>query len=286
MKFLIIGDLHGNKPEIFFKNFDAIIAPGDFCSDAPRQYMFQALKAELQDAKSKVTWYDLVGKKEAKTMVKKSLADGRRILEFLNAFDVPVFVVPGNWDWTGSGEKWNFLRKNYWLELIRGLKNIVDVHHKIVSVDKYMVIGHGITSGPEYPQTKEEVELLKKKRELAKTRRAYESQKGVVSALFQQATKPVIFMPHNVPYNTPIDQINNPQSPRNGQHFGSLIAREMIDYYQPLVCIGGHMHEHFTSCMLGKTICINAGFGSFVNVWLELEGTVIKKLEFHKGDIK
>ena len=31
VKFLIIGDLHGNKPKIHFKDFDAIIAHGDFC---------------------------------------------------------------------------------------------------------------------------------------------------------------------------------------------------------------------------------------------------------------
>lgn len=30
MKLLIIGDLHGNKPKIHFKDFDAIIAPGIF----------------------------------------------------------------------------------------------------------------------------------------------------------------------------------------------------------------------------------------------------------------
>jgi len=90
-------------------------------------------------------------------------------------------------------------------------------------------------------------------------------------------------MSHNVPYNTPIDKINNPESPRDGQHFGSLIAREMIDEFQPLVCIGGHMHEHFTSCMLKKTTCVNAGFGSEVNVWMELIGNKIEKLDFHKG---
>lgn len=42
----------------------------------------------------------------------------------------------------------------------------------------------------------------------------------------------------------------------------SLIAREMIDEYHPLVCTVGHMHEHFTKCKVGKTTAINAGFCS------------------------
>lgn len=53
--------------------------------------------------------------------------------------------------------------------------------------------------------------------------------------------------------------------------------------YQPLVCIGGHMHEHFTKCKIGKTIAINVGFGPYANVWLELSDNKIKRLEFYMG---
>ncbi len=67
MKFLIIGDLHGNKPVVHFKEFDAIIAPGDFCSDETRTYKFQSLQASIKDPKSKLQWYDIVGKKKSKT---------------------------------------------------------------------------------------------------------------------------------------------------------------------------------------------------------------------------
>ena len=77
--------------------------------------------------------------------------------------------------------------------------------------------------------------------------------------------------------------IDNPESPRDGEHFGSVIAREMIDKHQPLVCIGGHMHEHFDKYQIGKTTAINAGFGSNVNILMELEGNVIKNLEFKRG---
>ncbi len=285
MKFLIIGDLHGNKPEIYFKNFDAIIAPGDFCSDAPRKYMFEALTERLKNPKSKITWYDLVGKKEARKMVEKSIADGRTILEYLNSFNVPVYALPGNWDWTGTDREytWSYLQRDRWKDLIKGLKNVIDLHHKRIDIGDFEVIGHGIISGPEYPQTKEDLDRYKNKpKELARIKKDYEQQVKKVNSLFDKAKKSVIFLSHNVPYNTAIDQINNPASPRNGQHFGSVIAKDTIKKYQPLVCIGGHMHEHFTSVPIGKTIAINAGFGSYVNVFLELEGKTIKKLEFHK----
>lgn len=283
MKFLIIGDLHGQMPIINFKDFDAIIAPGDFCSDAPRQYMFEALKKHLEDSKSKVQWYDLVGKKEAKKMIQKSLEDGRKVLEFLNSFNVPVYATPGNWDWTKEeNAKWSYLKQDRWKLLIKGLKNIKDTHHTLIDTKEYSIIGHGISSGPEYPQYEDDIKRLKEKRKLNKVKKNYLKEKKKVSQLFKKAKKAVIFTPHNVPFNTSLDQITNPASPRNGYHYGSLIAREMVDQYQPLVCIGGHMHEHFGKEELGKTLCINAGFGSKVNTLLVLEGNKIKSVEFWK----
>src|SRR5689334_14348104 len=98
-KFLIIGDLHGAKPKLFFKKneFDAIIAPGDFCSDETRKYMFMALRLMIDEGID-VEWYDLVGREHALAMVNQSLKDGRKVLEYLNSLSKPVFVLPGNWD--------------------------------------------------------------------------------------------------------------------------------------------------------------------------------------------
>lgn len=172
MKFLITGDLHGNIPNIYFKNFDAIIAPGDFCSTSDsRKYMFKAFKEFLKNPNSKVNWYDLSGKKEARRLIKKSISEGREILEKLNSFNVPVYIVPGNWDWTKRKDsEWDFLKKDHYKTLINGFSNIVDVHHKIVDIGNYQIIGHGISSGPEYPQSKEDLEILKPKK-LAKMKK-------------------------------------------------------------------------------------------------------------------
>ena len=282
-KYLIVGDLHGNKPKIHYKNFDAIIAPGDFCSDKPRKYMFQALKEQLKNPDSKITWQELVGKEEAKIMIKKSIGDGREILEQLNSFGVPVYIVPGNWDWTKNKRSfWDFLKPDNYKKLTNGLLNIVDVHHKIVDIGDYQIIGYGLSSCPEYPQSKKDLENLAPEK-LAKAKKSYEKYFKKLASLFEKTSKPTIFLSHNVPFNTVLDKITDKKSPRCGRHYGSLIAREIIEKYQPLICIGGHMHEHFGKCKIGKTVCVNAGFGSKVNTWLELENRRISKLEFYKG---
>lgn len=276
-KFLILGDLHGKLPKIHFKDYDAIIAPGDFCSDEARKYMFQAMK--LRDQGRNVRWSDLVGKKKAMALVRHSLAQGRKVLRHLNNLGKPVYVVPGNCDWTSGVYEWDWPKKNFYSELIRGLGNIFDVHHKLLDVEGYQIVGHGITSGPEYPQHREVLNGLTRK-ELKIRKAIYKEQLGLVSGLIEGANKPVILLLHNVPFKTKLDKINNEASPRNGRHYGSIIARKVIEQHQPLVAVGGHMHEHFNIDKIKRTVCINAGYGSKVNVLLELKKGRIKSAKF------
>ncbi|HLD10968.1 MAG TPA: hypothetical protein VJB89_02715 [Candidatus Nanoarchaeia archaeon] len=48
-----------------------------------------------------------------------------------------------------------------------------------------------------------------------------------------------------------------------------LITRELIEKYQPLLCIGGHIHEHFDKDRVNQTVCINAGYGKDANILIE-----------------
>lgn len=272
MRFLIFGDLHGKLPKIHYRDFDAIIAPGDFCSSDARKYMFQALK-------KKVEWHEFTGRKKAREIIKKSLSDGRNVLERLNSFKVPVFIVPGNWDWTGDASDWNFLNRDHYKTILKGLKNVFDVDHKLFSILEYDFIGYGIHPSPEYPQNKEDMKRLESN--LKQIKKEYESECRRMSHLFRKASKKVIFLSHNVPFNTPLDIILSNNS-RYGQHFGSLIVRQMINKYKPLINVAGHMHEHFGKCKIGRTICVNAGYGPSKNILLEIEQNRIKRLEFHK----
>lgn len=256
MKYLIIGDLHGEKPLVHFKDFDAVICTGDFCSSEARKYMFQAI------TNPDINWYDICGKTKAKRLVKKSLANGRKILKSLNSLSVPVYLVPGNLDWTKTQHE-PVVPKNPFKKLIKGLKNIINVDFKLRSTGEHNIIGYGVNSGPE--KEKEKKQTNKK-----------------LKTLFKKAKNPIIFLSHNPPYKTAIDKIVNPESPRHGEHYGSISVRETILKHKPLVNIAGHMHEHFKKIRLGKTTCINAGLGNKGNVLLNLENNKIKQINFHK----
>ena len=98
VRFLVVGDLHGRKPIIKDKNFDAIICPGDIAGDYIKKYIFKALRENAKNPEKYLRWYDLVGMKDAKKLIQDSIIRGRNSLEYLNSFNVPIFTVPGNWD--------------------------------------------------------------------------------------------------------------------------------------------------------------------------------------------
>ncbi|MFW5745930.1 MAG: metallophosphoesterase family protein [Nanoarchaeota archaeon] len=275
MRFLIFGDLHGAIPDIKVKQFDAVIATGDFCSNDLMKDMFAALRNKMDDESSK-SWYDAIGRRIARKKVKKSLADGRRVLEFLNSLEVPVYVVPGNWDWTAEPDhRWTFLRRNHYASLLRGLSNIHDVHRRTARTGCCSIIGYGISSGPELP-----LEGIFTEEEWNELHQDYRQLKRKYTARFKRAKDPVIFLSHNVPFSTPLDIIRNPESPRHGEHMGSLLVRELCEQQQPLVCIAGHMHEHFKKTRIDETVALNAGAGPGRNIVLEIEDGKIQLLRF------
>lgn len=278
---LIFGDLHGRIPRIHYRDFDAIIAPGDFCSDEAREYIFQAIALNKKNPLKQTTWYDLAGRVKAKDYVKKSLSKGRKVLNFLDSLGVPVFVVPGNWDWTPNDTSdWSFLRQNHFESLLSGLTNVHNVYQKKTAFRRYDIIGYGISSKPEYPQH-EDIKQSYSKEQLATLKKQCDEHIDWLSSLFLEAKNAVIFISHNVPFNTPLDIIINPQSPLHGYHFGSIVARTMVDLYQPIACIGGHIHEHYGSCRLNNTTVINSGFGADANVLLRLSSNEIAEVRFN-----
>lgn len=284
MKFLIIGDLHGNIPRIYFKKFDALIIPGDFCSDKGIREIYSIRYKEfLKNPYNCRDWWEICGKTKAKKLIKNSINIGRKILEKLNSYNIPVYVVPGNWDWTkGHKEKWKFLNRDFLKEdLLKGLKNIINVDGKIVDIGLYNIIGYGSCNGPELYKYRNYKQILKKK-DIEKNKENFNKLIKNYNNLFKRAKKPIIFLSHNVPFNTPLDKITDKKSLRYGYHYGSLIVRKMIEKYQPLICIGGHMHENFGKYVLGRTVCINSGFGSYVNTLIETRNNKIMSIKFHK----
>ncbi len=301
MKFLIIGDLHGKKPKIKVKDFDYVIVPGDVCSDNHFRPIW----------KKYFKYYNLCEKKETipldlDTFIKKklkikasemnkkereSLKKGNQILKFLDSFGKPIFFVPGNWDQSYPQEEFatgTLLRRQRSIykhftyptnpKLKKGLKNLRDAHLKLYKLKEFNFIGYGLTQIPEIPHGRR----VKNKKHLVTMKKIYNKLFDRLKNPYMRRNKkvPTILLSHNVPFNTKLDLVNNPNTWAHKQHYGSKITRDFIKKYQPAICIGGHIHENKGKIKIGKTICINAGFGPNVNTTFEIKNGKIKNIKF------
>ncbi|MFB6242142.1 MAG: metallophosphoesterase [Candidatus Nanosalina sp.] len=274
MKILVVGDCHGVKPDVdeAGESADVILAVGDICSDSDR--MRDAMFASMDSEKE---FYDILGREKAKEAVERSLKEGEEVLGYLDSFNTPVFVVPGNWDWNGEEEGWEFLDENRFQELVEKCSSIHNINGESFRDSDYCYIGYGPCPGPEVPQ--HEDEKPENREEMEEIRREYERHKDEIEELFREAEKPVIFLSHNVPHKTSLDRIENPDSPADGRHYGSLVVRDMIEDFRPVLNAAGHMHEGYGCEEVENTLALNAGLHS--HVLIEIENGEIDRVDFH-----
>lgn len=292
MKILVIGDLHGIKPKIHFKDFDCIVQVGDVCDDSKLgrywRLWFQLLKEHGEAAPSaEELMLSDIGKEGIKELEKESLIVGRKILEYLNSFEKPVFFVPGNWD-QSFGEtniknseannysyykSWfdRFLGKNTNPKLIKGLKNVRDCQFKNHEFNKINFLGYGLSNNQERIVKKPKKKLTRL--EIKRLDKVYFKTMNLFSDLYKSTNKkyPIIFISHNAPYNTKLDIVHDKKSYAHGKHLGSYYARKFCEKYKPLICVGGHVHEGVGKDKIGKTIVINPGFGKDAQVLIDLD---------------
>jgi len=242
-----------------------------------------------------------VGKKGYEKLEKESLLEGRKILEYLNSFGKPVFIVPGNWDQSfgettvENPDKNNYSYYKSWFDkflgnktnpfLTKGLRNIYDCQYNLFKRFNVNLLGYGLSNNQERI-TKNSTKKLSKD-EIRKLDKIYFKIMNKLDNLHKKRNRKhlTIFISHNVPYNTKLDIIKDKKSYAYKKHLGSYVARRFCKKYQPLLCIGGHIHEHFGKTKIGKTIVINAGFGKDANVLIDLDEKKgkIRKIEFYKG---
>ena len=256
MKALIIGDCHGEMPEIPEEGFDLVLCVGDICggTDQMRSAMFEAMDTEKE-------WYEVFGEEEAEEAVTSSIEEGKEILSELNSLGVPVFVVPGNWGWTGENSDWEFLEGKGYPEMLEGFENINDLNFDSREVDGWNFVGYGPCSGPEVPQYEDD--KPDSEEHLNDIREEYEDKKRRLKDLFSEGK--TVFRSHNVPQDTSLDKIDNEDSPVDGRHYGSVIVRELFEEFSPEYSIAGHMHEGEGQEKVGDTECLNTGLNT---VWV------------------
>lgn len=306
MKILVIGDLHGLTPRIHFKNFDAIIMTGDIASDKDfRPFYnewFSAIKKgeDFEDVDTFIL--KKVGRKGLKKLENKSLEVGNKILKRLDKFGKPIFFVPGNWDQSYGKTKIKDMNKSDFhyrkafmdffmgdktnSRISKGIKNFKDTPFHLHEFMGVNIIGYGLSSAPEDFVGKSSRKIGFNKKEKVALNKLYKKLERKLFHSYEKRNKnlPTIFLTHNVPYNTKLDKIVNKDSPGNGKHVGSFLARRFINRFKPLICIGGHVHEHFGKDKIGRTTVINAGFGRDASVLIDVDEKKgkIKKIEFYK----
>ena len=303
MKILVIGDLHGRKPNIHFREFDAIIFVGDVASDKELgvwyKKWFRALKKNSNIGDGNLFIISKIGKRNFNNMRKRSLEEGRKIIKYLNNFDKPIFTVAGNWDQSYgktriknvNKDNYNYYKSflDYWIgdqinsKLIKGFKNMKNCMYKNHEFMRMNFIGYGLSSGPEKPGIKKKLKKLDAKK-INKLNNAYNKIGDKLNNAYKERNKkyPTIFITHNIPYNTKLDVIRDEKSYAHKKHLGSTVARQICVRYHPFICVGGHVHDHSGKDKIGKTIVINPGFGKSAQVLIDIDEIKgkIRKIKF------
>jgi Icc-related predicted phosphoesterase len=257
--FLLLGDLHGNIPKIFSKQFDIIISPGDICGD----------RSDIVDHYDDFEEY--------------ALEKGKKILSFLSTFNKPIIVVPGNWDQTPYRDGLAPYTTNHpFSKLLKSFPLVHNVEYTSFKQLGFTFIGYGSTSAPEpiIITSKNKVEVIEE--ELQRSI-FFKKQFEKLNVLFEKnKNENIIFISHNSPYGTSLDLINNPLSYADGEHYGSIIAKTLISTHNPILACSGHIHEGVGVEVIGKTHCVNSGYKGHINVLIHFNKKTLEleEIEF------
>lgn len=257
MKIIALGDFHGKFPQklenqIKKQKPNLIISLGDFPSFILKKEFFKYCYKNPE-----IELWEVVGKKRFKQSTLKDLENGEKIIKKLNKLPFQILTVLGNYDHPAddaldnkksiSEKSWKILGKkeNYFQKLIKKYKNIKYLDYKAIKINEFVFIGARGSSFPGYVKSK-----------------AYKKHRAILEKLFKKYKKEkIIFITHNAPYNTKIDEITDKNAPKiaRGKHYGSKMFQRIIKKYQPLLTISGHFHEHQKKDKIKNTTLINPG---------------------------
>jgi len=237
MKILAIGDFHGKLNKKLTKtisnfDFDFVFCTGDLADTTERRNII----FKNWEAVQLIGFEEFVGKKRYLKILKKEYETTKKVLRFLNSLNKKVFLVYGNCDLTKKENAPSYIKP---IEILsKKYKNIKLLVRKKIKIGNHTLIGH---SG--YRKL-----VSRKDKEIPKS----------LKKLFAKE-KNVIFLTHDVPYNTKFDLVRNKSSPMHGKHVGEPIYKEIDLKFKPLLHVFGHMHENHGKAFLGKTLLLNPG---------------------------
>ena len=278
MKILIIGDFHGKFPvklQKLVKGVALIVSVGDYFPFSYRKLWFKYCYGE------DIELWEIIGKKKMRDFISKDLIAGEKVLKKLNGLGVPVVSVIGNLDYTNINDqyskskkgKWEWYEQDFFSKIIKKYENIRRFDYKYAQFGGLNFVGGFGHTTPGQVKSK-----------------AYRRYKLKLDKLFKRFKKEneigkVIFVFHNMPYNCKLDKISTTSS--DGRkikgHYGSKLIRRVINRHQPVLAIGGHMHENQGKCKIGKTLVVNPGAavdGKCAIVDFNIEKGSVKSIKF------
>jgi Icc-related predicted phosphoesterase len=261
MRFLAIGDFHGKfqkKWEKLIKKekIDLVVSNGDYIPFSLAKVFFKHVYGQ-----DKIELWDVVGKRKYKEQNAKDVASGESVVKKMNNLPVPVVTVTGNNDrtkwpeaikegyYTRVRKKWKWINQDFFTPVIAKYDNVNNIDYSSWKFGDYVFVGMANTSFPgkvknnNYKRMRRWLEMLFMKHGK------------------ENRSRKLIFLSHNVPYNTRLDKITSKGAHKKakGKHYGSKLVRRIIDKHQPLLHIGGHIHESLGKQKVGKTLCVNPG---------------------------
>ena len=308
VKILFTSDLHGS--DIIFKKFlnaglqfkvDAFIIGGDLAGKAlyaiidlgngryrfeNKEFGKEGLEQVIGEIRKRGDYYTIVSEKEYEEMqYNKSLVDQKfreameNVLrgwikiaeEKLKGTNIPIYVNLGNDD------------PEFLFNVIEESDIMKKCEGEIIEIGGHEMISYGYVNPTPWktPREKDEETLYRDLKEMANK--------------IKDQSK-AIYNLHAPPYNTHLDNaplLDSNLKPviRGGEivftHVGSVSVRRIIEEFQPLVGLHGHIHESKGFDKIGRTMVFNPGSeyseGILHSLYLVLEGDKIKTYMFRQG---
>lgn len=254
MRIFAIGCMHGKLPDLdtFIRGnkIDIILSLGDHCDgDELRSAQFSNWEKFKGKDYYKVM-KELFGKRY-ETVYKNFAESGQRVLEYLDTFNLPVFVLNGNNDFTNKSRRKSGLNLQTLEDTVKKSNNLLALSGKTKVFGDFAFVGVPFYRGASI-KSKEDKNWRKIDNEM---------QKKLDAEFSKTKGKKILFIGHDMPVGCKFDIVNNPDSPMHGKHVGDAIIREFIIDKSPLAYIGAHMHEWQGKDEIGNTYVIHFGYG-------------------------
>jgi len=308
VKILFTSDIHGS--DIVFKKFlnaglqfkvDAFIIGGDLAGKAlyaiidlgngkyrieEKEVGKEGLAQLTEEIRKRGEYYTIVSEKEYeemqynKDLVNQKFKEAMESVvrgwmkiaeEKLKGANIPIYVNLGNDD------------PEYLFRVIEESDIMKRCEGEIIDIGGHEMISYGYVNPTPWktPREKDENSLYKDLKEMA------DKIKDQSKAIYNL---------HAPPYNTHLDNaplLDSNLKPvvKGGEivftHVGSISVRKIIEEYQPLVGLHGHIHESKGFDKLGRTMIFNPGSeyseGILHSLYLVLEGDKVKTYMFRHG---